>query len=1029
MKLSIRIIFQPLILAVFLLGFTNLTAQISGNITDSENGDPLIGASVLIKGTGTGTVTDFNGDFSLAANRGDVLAITYTGYQDQEVTVGAQTQLNIEMTSGVLIDEVIVIGYGTVKKSDLTGSVSSMKEEDFNKGVNNAVEQLIQGRAAGVQVSQTSSEPGGGASIRIRGANSITAGNEPLYVIDGLPIDNSNLISGSGNGGGESAGVGSTVVGRNPLNALNPADIESIEILKDASSTAIYGSRGANGVILITTKKGKAGKTAVNYDAYYGHQELPKRLDILNTAEYIQVMNEIAAEEIGSEIFSSADISAIGAGQEWQSEVLTSAPMQNHNLSLSGGSEKTTYFASVNYFDQDGVVRNTGIKKFGGRLNLNHKVGDRFNINFNLNTSVSFDDYAIDNSATNEAQGPVYASILYDPTVPIFDPNGAGGFFSSPDLTVNNPVSLVEGIESKGQTNRTFGNVTMDYEIIDGLVAKLNFGSDRQTVRRDLYNSRATFRGSAAGGIANIATLELTNYLAEYTMNYTKEIDENNRFSVLGGITWQDFQSRTFSGTIQGFPADATGTDNLGLGNTDVDNLRSNRAGNQLLSYLGRVNYTLNNKYLFTASLRADGSSRFGRNNKYGYFPSVAVGWKLTEEDFIPEGVDLKLRASWGKTGNQEIGNFASLSTFASGGDAILNNSIFAGTQPSRIANPDLKWETTTQTNIGIDFGFLEGRINGTIDWFQKKTDDLLLNLPLPASSGFGSILTNVGKVENSGIELLVNATVINQGALRWNTGFNISAIKNKATDLGGLDRIITGGLANVGNSAIITPGEPIYSYYGYEVTGIFNTQQEVDNSAQPSSKPGYPIFADINNDGKITPDDQKILGKPFPDFTFGWNNSFSYKGFSLDVFISGSEGVQNINVQAVQSLYPANFRRNKFRKQFIDRWSPSNQDATYPSGVSPAAYGGGKVNTLTIEDASFIRLKNATLSYNFPVRNSTVFSNLRVYVSGINIFTISDYIGWDPDASLRGNTTVARADDNAYPLTRSWLFGLSVGF
>ena len=1024
MKLTSKYLLQALVLVVFLFGSTDLLAQISGTITDAANGEPLIGASVVIKGTSTGTVTDFNGNFSIVANQGDVLSITYTGYQDQEIAIGTQTQLNIALESGVLIDEVIVIAYGTVKKSDLTGSVSSMKEKDFNQGVNNAVEQLIQGRAAGVQVSQTSSEPGGGASIRIRGANSITAGNEPLYVIDGLPIDNSNTLEGGG-----AAGVGSAEVGRNPLNALNPADIESIEILKDASATAIYGARGANGVILITTKKGKEGRTSVNYDAYYGHQEKPRRLDILNTQEYIQVMNEIAAEEIGGEIFSSADIARIGEGTDWQNEVMTSAPMQNHNLSLSGGSEKTTYYASFNYFDQDGVVRNTGIQKFGGRLNLNQKVGDRFNIGVNLNTSVSFDDYAVDNSATNEAQGPVYASILYDPTEPIFDPNGPGGYNASTELTVNNPVSLAEGIESKGQTNRTFGNVTMNYEIIEGLFAKLNFGSDRQTVRRDLYNSRSTFRGAASGGIANVQTLELTNYLAEYTMNYNYDIDDNNRFSVLGGITWQDFSRRFFSGTIQGFPADATGTDNLGLGNTDTDDLSSNRAGNQLLSYLGRANYTLNNKYLFTASIRADGSSRFGRNNKYGYFPSVAVAWKMTEEDFVPDGVDLKLRASWGKTGNQEIGNFASLSTFTTGGDAILNNSIFAGTQPSRIANPDLKWETTTQMNIGVDYGFAEGRISGTIDWFQKKTDDLLLNLPLPASSGFGSILTNVGKVENSGIELLVNATIINQGDFRWNTSFNISAIKNKATDLGGLDRIITGNLANVGNSAIITVGEPIFSYYGYEITGIFNSQQEVDNSAQPSSRPGYPIFADTNNDGAITPDDQKILGKPFPDYTFGLSNSLSYKGFSFDFFFSGAQGVENINVQSIQSMYPANFRRNKFRKQFIDRWSPSNTDATYPSGVSPAAYGGGKVNSLTIEDASFIRLRNATIGYTFPVQSSKVFSNLRVYITGNNIFTITDYVGWDPDASLRGNTTVARADDNAYPLTRSWLFGLSVGF
>lgn len=1014
------------LLALLTCSILSLHAQISGTITDAETNEPLIGASVILQGTSIGTITDLDGKFSLDASSGDILEVSYTGFDDLQIPVGNESVLNFSMNKGVIIDEVVVIAYGTVKKSDLTGSVSSIKEEDFNQGVNVAVDQLIAGRAAGVQVSNTSSEPGGGVSIRIRGANSITAGNEPLYVIDGLPIDNSNLIDAGG-----TAGIGSTVVGRNPLNALNPADIESIEILKDASATAIYGARGANGVILITTKKGSDGRTKVTYDAYYGHQEKPRRLDILNTEQYIQVMNEIAADEIGGEIFDGAAISRIGSGTDWQSEVLESAPMMNHNLSFSGGNAKTSYYTSFNFLDQDGIVKETGIRKFGGRLNLNHEVSDRFKIGVNLNTSVEFDNFAIDNNQTNEAQGPVYASILYDPTEPILDENSIyGGLYNhSTELTVNNPVSLVFGIDSDGQTNRTFGNVTADYRIIDGLTAKLNIGSDRQNVRRDIYNSRSTFRGFASGGIANIATLELTNYLAEYTMNYVKELDNNNQLTLLGGITYQDFQRRSFSADISGFPSDATASDNLGLGNTDTDNVFSNRQSNQLLSYLGRANFILNNKYLFTASIRADGSSRFGANNKYGYFPSFAFAWKLTQENFVPDGMDLKLRASWGITGNQEIGNFASLSTFTTGGDAILNNSIFAGTQPSRIANPDLKWEETAQTNIGIDYGLASGRFTGTIDWFLKKTNDLLLNLPLPASSGFGSILTNVGKAENTGFEFSFNSNNINTPKLKWTTSLNFSAIANKATDLGGQSQIITGNLANVGNSAILAPGEPIFSYYGYNITGIFNSQGDVDASAQPSSRPGYPIFEDLNGDGSITPADQMILGKPFPDFTYGIGNDISFGNFNLNFFLQGVQGVENINVQAIQSMYPANFRRNKFRKQYIDRWSPSNTDATYPSGVSPAAYGGGKVNSLTIEDASFFRLRNATISYNLPLENVNAVRNVRLYITGQNLFTITDYIGWDPEASLRGGTTAARADDNSYPLTRTWLFGLSVDF
>ena len=997
---------------------------ITGTVVDSESGDPLIGASIVVSGSTTGTVTDFDGNFSIEVSENvETLDVSYTGYTAQTVSIaGGISTIDVQLMAGSVLDEIVVIAYGTVKKSDMTGAVSSMKEKDFNKGVANSVDQLITGRAAGVQVSQTSSEPGGGVSIRIRGASSITAGNEPLYVIDGFPIDNSNLIQGGG-----AAFVGSTTVGRNPLSSLNPADIQSVEVLKDASATAIYGARGANGVVLITTKNGQAGTTKVNYDAYYAHQQTPRRLETLNTEEYIQVMNEIAVEEVGGEIFSQADIARIGPGIDWQEQVFTSAPIINQNLSFSGGSPKTSFFASLNYFDQEGIVKNTGMKRFGGRLNLAHDISDKFKVSLNLNTSVQFDDFALDNSATNEAQGPVYAAILYDPTEPIR--NEDGSFNHSPNLTTPNPVSLIEGISSEGQTNRTFGNFTLEYKVIPGLNAKLNVGSDRQTVRRDIYNSTSTLRGFDAGGAASIQGLELTNYLVEYTMNYDKEFNENNRFTLLGGVTYQRFERRNFTANAQGFPADVTGSNNLALGDPAVASVGSNRQENTLLSYLGRVNYSLNNKYLFTASIRADGSSRFGANNKYGYFPSAAVAWKVSEEVFIPEGLDLKMRLSWGQTGNQEIGNYRSLSTFTSGGQAIFSNGVVAGTRPSRIANPDIRWETTTQTNVGIDFGILQGRLSGSIDYFVKNTDDLLLNLPLPRSTGYGSILTNVGKVRNTGIELQLNSTNVNSKNFRWTTNFNISAIENETIEIGGLTQIITGNLGNVGNTVIITPGEPIFSYYGYQITGIFNTEQEVAESAQPSSRPGFPIFQDTNNDGVITPDDQVILGKPFPDFTAGLGNEISFKRFNLSFFIQVVEGVENINVQAIQSMYPANFRRNKFRHQFLDRWSPTNTDAVFPSGVQPSAYGGSKVNNLTIEDASFIRLRTATLGYDLPIPANNFLRGLRVYVTAQNLFTITDYVGWDPEASLRGNTTAARADDNSYPLTRTFLFGLSANF
>jgi TonB-linked SusC/RagA family outer membrane protein len=993
---------------------------ITGLVTDT-NGEPIPGVTVSVAGTTIGTATDLDGRYSLSVPEGSTLVFSFIGFETQRIEVGERSvidiTLNEDMTS---LDEVVVVGYGTQKKSDLTGSVSSLKSKDFNPGVNASVDQLIQGRAAGVQITQTSSEPGGGISIRIRGASSINAGNEPLYVIDGLPIDNSSLLSGGGD-----AAVGNNPNPRNPLNALNPNDIESIEILKDASATAIYGSRGANGVILVTTKKGSKGEIKVNYDFQKGTQT-PNRIDLLSAQEYIQVINGISEAGGNSPVFSESEISQIGAGTDWQDEIYRTAPLNNHNLSASGGDAHTTFFASLNYFDQDGVVKNSGIKKYIARINLERKIGERTQIGINLNTSLIKDNNNVDGINTNENAGPINTALLYDPTEEVF--NSSGGFTQSPNLTINNPVSLIRGISSKNETNRTFGNFYIQHKITDDLDAKLNFGSDRQTSRRDIYNSKLTFHGASNNGIANIATLERSNVLLEYTMTYNKQLNETSSINILGGTTFQDFSQRRFSGTINNFPSDAIGTNNLSLGDTENDDLSSNRARNTLLSYLGRVNYSFFNKYLLTASLRADGSSRFGKNNKFGYFPSFAFGYKLAEENFIPQFFDdLKLRASWGQTGNQEIGNYASLSTFTTGSNAVMNDAVVVGTRPSRIANPDLKWETTEQFNIGIDASILAGRISGTMDYFIKNTEDMLINLPIPRATGFGSIISNIGKMENKGFEFLLNSTNISQQFFTWSTSLNFSAIKNKVKDLGESGDIITGNVQSIGNTTIITEGYPVNSYYGYEVIGIFQMDDNIAESAQPNSQPGYPIFRDVNGNNSISPNDQMIIGNPFPDYIFGVQNSFSYKSIQLSFFIQGQQGADLLNINVLESMYPANFRRNKLAEQALNRWTPENPNTKWPSGIQPSAYGGGKANTLALQDASYIRLKNVQLSYNLPVDNVRFLKTARIYITGQNLWTITDYVGFDPEANAFGRSNV-RLDYNGYPLAKTWVLGINIG-
>ncbi|MDF9797911.1 TonB-linked SusC/RagA family outer membrane protein [Catalinimonas alkaloidigena] len=1000
--------------------------NVSGKVTDGENGEVLPGVNVLAKGTSTGTVTDIDGNYNLTVSDDvNTLVFSSIGYLAEEVTINAQSVIDVALMPDIQsLSEVVVIGYGTVEKSDLTGAVSSLKSEDLNPGANASVDQMMQGRAAGVQIQQSSSEPGGGLSIRVRGASSINASNEPLYVIDGFPIDNSPNLSSSDGGASQ---VAENQSPRNPLNSLNPNDIESIEILKDASATAIYGSRGANGVILVTTKKGRKDRLTLSYNTYAGIQNVAKEMDILTTDQYIGVINELSMARGNDPVFTESDIAEIGAGTNWQDQIYRSAPITDQNISLSGGNENTTVFASLNYFSQDGVVKNSGMKRYIARVNLESKLGEKVNVGLNLNTSLVSDNNAIDGLNTNENAGPIYTSLLYDPTEPIY--NADGTFARSTNLTINNPVSLIKGVSSENKTNRTIGNFFVSYDIMEGLNAKLNAGADRQNSRRDIYNSQETIRGVAAGGIANISELERSNYLIEYTMNYNKSINENHVLTILGGVTYQTFISRLFTANISGFPTDDLGTDNLGLGDTNTDNLSSNHEENTLLSYLGRVNYNLYDKFLFTASVRADGSSRFGQNYKYGYFPSFAVGWKLSEENFIPETFEqLKLRASWGQTGNQEIGNYGSQLTFSTGPDVVFDNTIQNSAEPQRIANPDLKWETTEQFNVGIDASILDGRISGTLDYFSKNTKDLLFNLPLPRSSGYQSILTNVGEVENKGVEFLISAINISSPDFRWSTTANFAAIKNKVLDLGRVNEIVTGDIQAVGNTAIIKKGEALASYYGYEVTGIFQEGDDIDNSAQPNAQPGFPIFADLNEDGAISPADQTILGDPFPDFTFGFQNSFSYKNWQLDMFFQGQQGSELLNINVIESLYPANFRRNRLSEQMLNRWTPQNTDTPWPSGTDPNSYGGSKVNSLVLQDASYIRLKNVQLSYNVPVDNIGFLSSLRVYATGQNLLTWTDYIGFDPEANSFGRSNV-RVDYSSYPLARTFLLGLNARF
>lgn len=1008
--------------ALFLLTGMQLQAQqknVTGTVS-TANGEVLIGVSISVKGTNTGAISNVNGHFSIQTDSPTpTLVFSFLGYVTKEVKTreGQNISVTLEPENKAL-GEVVVIGYGTQRKSDLTGSITSLSEDEFNKGVASSPDQLIQGKVSGVQVIRNSAEPGGGVSVSIRGASSINAGTGPLYVVDGLPIDNNPVITGTGQ---EYVGTRSP---SNPLSTINPADIKSIEVLKDASATAIYGARGANGVIIITTKNGSAGKLKMNYSAYYGVQNVAHKIDLLKPKEYKKVLNELIDAGAAGSGNKVNDI--VNGGTDWQDEIFQkNASVQNHNLSFTGGNEKAQYFVSLNYFDQDGVVKSSSFKRYSARLNLTLHATDRLEMGLHLNTTYSINDYAPVGFGINGEAGSIYDALNFDPTLPVKD--SAGKYTVSSFLDLDNPVAQLFGKNAVANSYRTYGTVYGKYTILPGLSAKLNIGGDILSERKDVYVDRTTRHGGPAGGIATILQGQKSNFLVEATLTYDKSFKENHLNAVIGATT-QRFITNNTNMNASGFPADATQTFNIGLGNQATYGLGSGKNTNRLLSYLGRVNYSYKEKYLLTGSFRMDGSSRFGINNRFGYFPSFAAAWKINEENFMSNarGIsNLKLRVSWGQTGNQAIGDYAALTTFSAGPKAILDDKPVSTTVPARLPNPNLKWETTAQTDVGLDFGFLDERISGSVDYYNKRTFNMLLALPVPTSTGFTSKLSNVGSIRNTGWELSLNTKNIDRG-FKWNSTINLSTIKNKVLNLGGISTIITGDAGQTDQIFLIEPGKTLYSFYGYKVIGVWQKDDDFSKTTD-NVRPGDLKYKDVNGDGTVNSEDRVSLGSSFPKFTWSFGNTFSYNHFQLDVFIQGSQGVKMLNNNLVDAYFPVQFRRNRFAEPYLNRWTPDNPSNKYPSFVNPTGQGNKLVNSYTVEDASYMRLQTVTLSYRFNLHNNFIHS-ANVYITGENLFTITDYDGYDPAVNPNGNV-FRRIDFNAYPLARTFMMGLSLNF
>ena len=994
--------------------------SISGRVT-GETGEGLPGVSVVVKGTQRGTTTDSDGRYQLTAPSGNLtLVFSFVGYVSQEVVIGNQSTVNLTMTpDDKTLNEVVIVGYGQVKKSDLTGSVSTVPVEEIRKVAVTSLDQSLQGRAAGVQITQNSGSPGSATTIRIRGGNSIQGDNEPLYVIDGIPFKN------------DGAGNGSSF---NVLSTLNPSDIESISVLKDASSTAIYGSRGANGVVIITTKRGKAGKSTVNFDAYYGIQNVRRKYPVLNGREYAQLVNDANTNEGRPAVYTPEQVNAFGVGTDWQDEIFQQAPIQNYQLSMSGGDEKTQYALSGGYFKQGGLVVNSNFDRYSFRVNLDRKLTNKIKVGNSLTVNRTVTNQARSDGDLGSAGLVTVAALQYPPIIPVYNPDGS--YFTTGPLlnfTADNPVALARESKNRNTAYRVFGNVFGDYQVINGLNLRVLLGIDGVLQKQDSYLPRVVTSGQAQGGSASIFNSQSITWLNENLLTYNRNFGTIHSVGALLGFTQQANRYEYSTAAARNFVNDNLGSGNLGAGSVPL--VPGSGVGTWgLRSYLARINYGYKDKYLLTASFRADGSSRFGANKRYGYFPSAALAWRVSEEAFLKNNRvlnDLKLRVTYGSTGNQDgIGNYPAYSLLGTQ-NYVFGNVVSTGIGPAQISNPDLSWETTTQADAGVDVGLLNNRITLTADLYLKRTKDLLLNVTLPSTSGYSSATQNLGRVENRGIELSLSSRNIDK-AFKWSTNLNLAANRNRVLDIGGAPQIFSGQVANIGQnitSGIIRVGEPLGSFYGYVTDGLYQSTDELAALADPQArKPGDRRYADLNGDKKIDDNDRTIIGRAQPKLIGGLSNTFSYKGVELTVFFQGVYGNQILNANRFELEY-LNATDNQNR-DVLDRWTPTNTNTDIPraSTTRPA----NRISTRQIEDGSYLRLKNLQLAYSLPqtLLKTLKIQSLRVYATAQNLLTFTSYSGYDPEVNRFGQDSRSQGFDyGSYPTAKTILFGLNVGF
>ena len=1031
---------------------TGAVKKVHGVVKD-VNGEPIIGANVVVKGNpSNGTITDLNGNFDLSVTSNTTLQVSYIGYNTQELFVGKKTDFNIVLKEDTeLLDEVVVVGYGTMKKKDLTGAVASVKMDNAPVGTVSTISHALAGKAAGLQVNTISAQPGSGSTFRIRGAASVNAGNDPLIIIDGFPVsptDDSKIQTGKYDSGSSD----------NILASINPNDIESIEVLKDASSTAIYGARAGNGVIIITTKKGKTGAPKVTYSGTASVQTMAAKYEMLSAKDFMIQSNRYALEEwrrsngIGvyggkseaeaatpyTPYYTDAEIANPAYDTDWFKEITRTGFQTQHNLSVNGGTEMTKYLISGNFFKQNGVVKNNDMDRYTARVNVEQKVSKYVNLGVNMTLSRNTTNNVPLGAGQNENASIMVAAAQFSPILPVRDEEGEY-VLNSQAAFLPNPVSLLE-ITDKTVKERMLGTAYVEIKPIEELTLKGNFGIDRNYQKHSVYMPKTTLYGQKTGGQANIAQYDKSDYLMELTANYSKRFGDHN-LNALVGYSFQRFTDESLSAGNSQFLIDGFLYNNLGAGAYPKPSVGSSASKSEMASFFGRINYSYKDRYLLTATMRADGASNFAKNNRWGYFPSVALGWRFTEEEFMQPLTSVlsngKLRVSFGQTGNSNIGNRA-ISYYSTG-----NNNEFGGTEQvgvylSQMGNVDLKWETTTEWNVGVDLGFFKNRLNVTAEYFHKVVSDLLSERSLLGFQEVSTIAANIGETQSQGFELTINSTNFNTKNFGWNTDFTFSFYRDKWKTRD----------ESWKPSAYSVYDSPIRYQYGYLSDGLIQPGETVD--WMPGAIPGQVKIKDINGyvynedgsvkvdqhgiplksgkpDGKLDDADKVIYGSSDPGYLLGLNNTFRWKNFDLNIYFYGQFDLLNSGSYKDLWLTGASgmtgivnmYRGYNMPVSAKDVWTSDNQSAVRPGYFQDKSTWG--IGDYYLQKSWFVRCRNITLGYTIPVNQGrNILSNVRVYFDVNNPFTITPYDGLD----LETDNSVW-----AYPNVRSFSLGVDITF